>query len=252
LPLQFYVSTFYADGAPAQCEVRISQVFDGEDDFEKKSKRVDAERALVTVKTNRYGVAKVTSLDVGRIEGDDNLRLKLIARDDQGRSGQDIHKYWARSAQAMRVESDKTLYRAGEPIKARLTSDSPRANWTVDLTRGSRLLATRAVQLKDGRAEITFQFNQGFSDELTILAYPAFGDEREIHDSTGWANVVYPRNRELRLDLALNRASYRPGEEARAELRALTPQGRAAESALGVVIFDKAIEERARTDREFG
>ncbi|HKC88775.1 MAG TPA: MG2 domain-containing protein, partial [Blastocatellia bacterium] len=88
LPLQFYVSTFYADGAPAQCEVRISQVFDGEDDFEKKSKRVDAERALVTVKTNRYGVAKVTSLDVGRIEGDDNLRLKLIARDDQGRSGQ--------------------------------------------------------------------------------------------------------------------------------------------------------------------
>src|SRR4029434_294497 len=26
LPLQFYVSTFYADGAPAQCEVRISQV----------------------------------------------------------------------------------------------------------------------------------------------------------------------------------------------------------------------------------
>src|SRR5262249_13612505 len=50
----------------------------------------------------------------------------------------------------------------------------------------------------------------------------------------------------------LNRASYRPGEEARAELRALTPQGRAAESALGVVIFDKAIEERARTDRELG
>src|SRR5215813_877594 len=28
LPLQFYVSTFYADGAPAQCEVAISQVFD--------------------------------------------------------------------------------------------------------------------------------------------------------------------------------------------------------------------------------
>jgi hypothetical protein len=152
----------------------------------------------------------------------------------------------------MRVETDKTLYRAGEPIKARLTSNSQRANWTVDLMRGSRLLVTRAVQLKDGRAEITFQFDQDFSDELTILAYPAFGDEREIYDSTGRANVVYPGNRELRLDLALNRASYRPGGEASADLRALTPQGRAAESALGVVIFDKAIEERARTDQEFG
>ncbi|MGH9753885.1 MAG: MG2 domain-containing protein [Blastocatellia bacterium] len=251
LPLQFYVSTFYADGAPAQCEVAISRTFSDEDDDESKTKQGDPDRPLATIKTNRYGVAKVASLDVGKSEGNDELRLKLIARDDQGRSGQHIHEYWDRYSSAMRVETDKTLYRAGEPIKARLTSNSPRVNWIVDLMRGSRLLATRAVQLKEGRAEIAFPFNPEFDDELMIVAYPAFSDSYQVWDSAGIAKVLYPRDRELKLDVKFDQVSYRPGDEARADLRVLTPQGRATESALGVVIFDKAIEERSRTDQEF-
>jgi hypothetical protein len=251
LPLQFYVSTFYADGLPAQCEVTISWTFSDEDDDESKTKQVELERRLATVKTNRYGVAKVASLDAGKTEENDELRLKLIARDDQGRSGQDIHKYVDLDAPAMRVETDKTLYRAGEPIKARLTSNSSRANWIVDLMRGSRLLTTRVVRLEEGRAEITFQYNREFSDGLMIVAYPAFSDNDGTWDSADLAKVLYPRNRELKLDVKFDQASYRPGDEARADLRILTPGGSAVESALGVVIFDKAIEERARTDQEF-
>src|SRR5262245_50953481 len=84
-----------------------------------------------------------------------------------------------------------------------------------------------------------------------IVAYPAFSGDYEARDSAGVARVLYPRDRELKLDVKFDQASYRPGDEARADLRAFTPQGRAVESALGVVIFDKAIEERARTDQEF-
>jgi A-macroglobulin complement component/alpha-2-macroglobulin family protein/carboxypeptidase family protein/MG2 domain-containing protein/A-macroglobulin receptor/macroglobulin-like protein len=251
LPLQFYISTFYADGSPAQCEVTIRQTFGVEDD-DPKAGVGNAERLLTTVKTNRYGFAKVASLDAGKTDENEALCLKLIARDDQGRSGQDMRKYWDRDSHAMRVETDKTLYRTGEPIKARLTSDSPRANWIVDLMRGSRLLATRAVQLKGGRAEISFPFEQEFGDELMIVAYPAFSDGYETWNSAGVARVLYPRDRELKLDVKFDQASYRPGDEAGADLRVLTPQGRSVESALGVVIFDKAVEERSRTDQEFG
>ncbi len=251
LPLQFYISAFYADGSPAECEVRVNQNFGDEDDDEPKAGNGNVEQLLSTVKTNRYGVAEVVSLDVGKNEENQALRLKLIASDDQGRSGSNVHKYWKRSSPAMRVETDKTLYRAGEPIKARLTSNSPRANWVVDLMRGSRLLATRAVQLKEGRAEIAFPFNQEFNDELMIDAYPAFSDGSERYNSGPVARVLYPRDRELKLDVKFDRATYRPGDEARADLRVLTPQGRSVESALGVVIFDKAVEERARTDQDF-
>ncbi|HEY8459107.1 MAG TPA: MG2 domain-containing protein [Blastocatellia bacterium] len=251
LPLQFYVSTFYADGAPAECEVKISRVFhDDEDDDGKKSRQVEPDRQLITVKTNRYGVAKVSSLDAGKIEENDRLRLKLIARDNQGKYGQYVHKYWDRHSSAMRVETDKTLYRAGEPIKARLISNSPHVNWIVDLMRGYRLIATRAVQLKEGRAEVAFRSNQEFSGEMRVVAYPASSNSAYMM-ATGVATVVYPRDRELKLDVKFDRTSYRPGDEARADIRVLTPQGRAAESALGVVIFDKAIEARARTDSEF-
>ena len=32
LPLQFYISAFYADGSPAECDVRVNQTFGAEDD----------------------------------------------------------------------------------------------------------------------------------------------------------------------------------------------------------------------------
>jgi hypothetical protein len=64
--------------------------------------------------------------------------------------------------------------------------------------------------------------------------------------------VLYPHDRDLKFKLALNQESYRPGEEASASFLTRTANGRVAESALGIVIFDKAVEERARTDREFG
>ena len=43
-----------------------------------------------------------------------------------------------------------------------------------------------------------------------------------------------------------------PGETANADLHILTPEGSAVESALGVLVFDKAVAERVRTDEEFG
>ena len=254
MPLQFYVSTSYADGSPAPCEVAISSLFD--DDTEPghspRNSAGDSSRLLLTVKTNRYGVAKVSSLDQGIIESHRKIRLRLAARDDQGRSGQYVHEYWQSSHTICHVETDKALYRAGEPIKARVIANVPGTRWIVDLMRGSRLLSTQVAQLNDGTAEITSPFNQEFNDELAVVAYPAAGDNDGYAYSTGIAKVLYPRNRELKVDVKFNQTAYRPGDEARAELRVLTPQGRAIESALGVVIFDKAVEERVRTDQEFG
>jgi A-macroglobulin complement component/alpha-2-macroglobulin family protein/MG2 domain-containing protein/carboxypeptidase family protein/A-macroglobulin receptor/macroglobulin-like protein len=244
MPMQFYLSTSYADGAPAQCELTISRPPDG------KARPDNSEQSLLTIKTNRYGVAKGAILDPGRVERGP-LHLGLYARDDQGRSGRDDYEYWDYDQAAVRVETDKTLYRPGEPIRAYITSNSDYTNMIVDLLRGSRLLATQVAKLKDGKAEIAFPYIQEFSNELTIMAYPAFAENNEVYYLTGIARVLYPRDRELKLDLALNQASYRPGDEASLDLRVLASEGRAVQSALGVVVFDKAIEERARTDQEF-
>ncbi|HEV2905286.1 MAG TPA: alpha-2-macroglobulin family protein, partial [Pyrinomonadaceae bacterium] len=64
--------------------------------------------------------------------------------------------------------------------------------------------------------------------------------------------ILFPHDRDLKLNLTLNQESYRPGQDATASFLTRSATGRSAETALGVVIFDKAVEERARTDREFG
>jgi A-macroglobulin TED domain/Alpha-2-macroglobulin family/Carboxypeptidase regulatory-like domain/MG2 domain/A-macroglobulin receptor binding domain/Macroglobulin domain MG3 len=250
MPLQFYISTSYADGTPVQCEVAISRLLYAGTDAGKNRPADSSVRPKLTIKTNRYGVAKVAAFDAGRAERYGHVSLELSARDDQGRSGRDVYDFWNYDSIATRVETDRTLYRPGEPIKARVTSNSTYTNWIIDLIRGSRLLATRTAQMKDGRIEIAFPFATEFTDDLTVIAYPALSDE-DAHSLTGMAMVLYPRERELKLDVTLNRPSYRPGDEAILDLRVLTAGGRAAESALGVVVFDKAVEERARTDREF-
>src|SRR5207247_1147592 len=61
LPLEFYLSTFYADGSPAKSRVTI---------YESSAQRVVDDpqpvsrgaRLLSSVSTNQYGVAKVTGL----------------------------------------------------------------------------------------------------------------------------------------------------------------------------------------------
>jgi hypothetical protein len=47
------------------------------------------------------------------------------------------------------------------------------------------------------------------------------------------------------------RTMLRPGQKANADLHILTPDGRAAESVLGVLLFDRAVAERVRTGREY-
>ena len=50
----------------------------------------------------------------------------------------------------------------------------------------------------------------------------------------------------------MDRATYKPGDEVSAALNVSLPSGSGSASALGVVVVDKAVEERIRTDEEFG
>jgi hypothetical protein len=47
----------------------------------------------------------------------------------------------------------------------------------------------------------------------------------------------------------MSQPAYRPGEKARTDLSVRDAVGRTMESALGLVVFDKAVEERALTDQ---
>ncbi|MFN7946532.1 MAG: MG2 domain-containing protein [Blastocatellia bacterium] len=251
LPLQFYVSTSYADGTPASCEVTISEQVSnraaGADSNEFTSEPVQK------ISTSRYGVAKVSGLRLReREDRGSELRLAFTARDRQGVTGQHTDNIWLRDHGAIRIETNRTLYRAGEPIEVQLVSNQPDVTAVLSVSQQMQTLHSQVVRLRRGRAFVVIPYRREFSDEILISAHADSEAGDEYRDYYSFSrSVLYPRDRELRLNVKLDRAEYRPGEEARASFRVTSADGRPLAGALGVTVIDRAIEERARTDQEF-
>src|SRR6185369_418670 len=56
LPLTFYVTTFYADGTPARCNVKVA--------FTESADGKEKRTTVATLRTNRYGLAKANRIQV--------------------------------------------------------------------------------------------------------------------------------------------------------------------------------------------
>lgn len=239
LPITFYVSTFYADGAPAACRL----------DVHRKSEDPGESKRLLSLRTNRYGLAKVSALRLPRAWLDSEVELEMIAQDSHGRRGLRKEDFrFDEDENEVRVETDRSLYRPGEAIVASITSSVENLTAIVDVGRDAMVLSSQTVRLSGGRASITIPYQKEFKDQLTIAAYADFPKTSRM---VGTRTVLYPRNRDLKIDAQPEAVSYRPGDEASIKFRVRTPESNAA-SALGLAIVDKAVDERFRTDREFG
>jgi A-macroglobulin TED domain/Alpha-2-macroglobulin family/MG2 domain/Carboxypeptidase regulatory-like domain/Macroglobulin domain MG3/A-macroglobulin receptor binding domain len=248
LPLEFYLSTSYADGTPAKCEVAVREVYQTQTEAERTS------QLLRIVKTNRYGVAKIGGLRTTpgwKTDQDDPL-LQFLASDGKGGRGEHSESFWSSGRSAIRIHTSKTLYRASEPLEVEIESSLKSGTIVLDVTRRDRVLHSRLVRLRNGKAFVVIPYVPEFKDDLTLAAYSADNPDDSYETPTGVRQVLYPRNRELKVGLRLGQTTYEPGQEASATFRVRTADGVAKESLLGVVVLDKAVEERARTDGEFG
>ena len=250
LPLEFYVSTFYADGAPAECEVFINR--GAEDDEEAKlPKDTSPGLRIGSLTTNSYGLAKAKlgNLKPFRQEDSDQFHLRLSARDTRGAVGHRNETFTYKDMAAIRVTTGKSLYSPQEPLDIQLDSTEKELNVIVDVSKDTQVIRSEMVRLRDGRGSITIPYDAQFQNELRVIAYADIAPREYIRDSH---MVLYPHDRDLRLNVLPGKETYRPGEEAHVNFNVGAAGGKAMESALGVVIFDKAVEERARTDQEFG
>ena len=244
LPLEFYVATSYADGTPASCEIAVSKTWDEND--------VHRELALKTIKTNAYGIAKVSSLELSKNANDETeSSLMLRAHDARGAAGTHAETFYFDKQAVVRVETSKTLFRDGESIPVTIISSEADAVVAVDVINQQKVLQSQLVHLLTGRARLDIPYRPEFSGAVTVAVYLTKTDS-ENETTNAARTVLYPHDNDLKFNVALNQETYRPGEEASASFLTRLANGRVAESALGVVIFDRAVEERARTDREFG
>ncbi|MGH9793165.1 MAG: alpha-2-macroglobulin family protein [Candidatus Acidiferrales bacterium] len=251
VPQRFYVSTSYADGMPASCDVVVQQALPAQTAAGKEDAPVY--RDVRKVRTNRYGLVRVDDLLLAwDKEGGNNLLLH--ARDGKGASGSQSHHIWKSPFPVLRVETNKALYRAGEPIEIRLKSDVANATAFVDVTVDNATVTSRRVRLKNGRAWLSLPWRSEYSGEVTLFTYFLGQNRGYSYERSAAAShtVLFPAPRAVRLDVRWSQPEYQPGEKARADFRVRLPGGRMAPAALGLVVFDKAVEERVRTDTDFG
>src|SRR6185369_8365223 len=145
-PLRFFVSTAYADGSPASCKVNITV---SNTDFDSRLKKRDIiTRPLPTIRTNRYGVAKVSGIRLPRdFEKEDEVELTVSATDSNGRKEKRTEELKVDDNPMTSVETAKTLYRAGEPLDVSITSTVPDETILVELTQDSNVIRSERVRL---------------------------------------------------------------------------------------------------------
>ena len=219
LGLLLYVSTYTPDGSPAVAGVTVEA----------------ADRTIGTGRTNRYGLARI---EIPDRSGD----LVVRATTPAGSAKESIHIYSAPAA--VRIETDRSLYRQGQPVRCRIRSSERTLRGTLLAwnTEG-RVLYSRVLELVHGVAEAVLPYDPHFGREVAIAFVSPLGGEYQARRS-----VVFPGAGELRIEVNSSRDTYRPGEQASLSFRATDSAGAPLKSALGIAVVDQAVLERAATD----
>ena len=238
LPINAYVSTFYADGTPAQCDVEIKASVDDDKKF----------KTVGRITTNALGAGKISMLRPKIGEDGDDLDIKVIARDKDGRKGTVTENLDFDDDDTVQVTTDRAIYKPGDMINASVLSTVKDGPVYLDIVNGWSVVDSRMADLKNGRAEIHVPYTDAFKGVLKVAAYIEKGDEL-IKASRG---IIFPAKPAIAVNASFDKAVYKPNDEATVKFSVLDTLGNALESALGVVVLDKAVEERSRTDNESG
>jgi hypothetical protein len=261
-----FVTASYADGTPASANGTLyfaepSQ----ENEFDKAPWQSGRTRAL-GFHTNRYGVAKVVIPQVRdrflirprpgpyssfQSQPPRNALLLLEVKDGQGRFGRKSETWAVRDEEAyLQVETPQVLFHPGDKLPVSLRANRQTGDVVVHLSTASGLVKSQVVRLVDGRAETVFDYDLKLRGDVEIVAFAMRGFTDWRSPLTGIAHVIYPERTDLQVGVQMARTTYRPGETASADIRVRTSTGSSVESALGVLVYDRAVAERVRSDEE--
>ena len=252
LPEPLYITTCYADGSPAPASLEVS-----------------FRNQVIKARADLNGVAKVF-LPGSENNGENNRWfegevLEITATDDDGQSGSVRTTVW-HGGFPFRLETERTLYHAGESVTLRVISPTEMPYYDQALVvhalseymeydegrtrRHVRYITSQVVQFEDYKGEVTFNWQPEFQRVVTFTVWERLMDG--FSSLLGVKTVIFPADTELRIQTTLDRDEYKPGEDAVLSVQATSLDGRPIETALGIAIVDQAVFERARTDSEFG
>jgi hypothetical protein len=281
LPQQLYLAATTADGAPARCDLNLSLLpYDAP--LVTLPQRIARAFPLQKIHSDAHGLArlslptyealrKVTPSMPGSQSAslDQQPTLYLTARDEDGRTGS-ITQDLTPPAETFRITTPKSIYQPGDSIDIQIDAAEPSLPVTVQIFRhtlhGDFALATRDVALVNGHASLSVPSDQRYSGFVFIAVIALGANLREAQQngsddplSTIASHaLLFPRDNSLQVGIKMSAGTFAPGDQATATFNVRGPQdpdgdeAPPAPSALGIVAVDQAVEERNRTDSDFG
>jgi hypothetical protein len=244
---EYLLSTAFADGTPAPCRVTLDWM----------DAQSHATRAMA-VKTNRYGLAKVTlhfPLKAGGDEGDekDRPKIRLTARDAEGRVSHFDDQLWTNAGEGIWLSLARTLMRPGEAIEG-IIHAKPGSSVDIDVLSETSVAGHWRVRMSGEEQPFTLPASPAFHGLITLRGYNLRDEDRErdgYGEGDGTArSVLYPEDRSLSASVKDLAASYAPGAKVGVELSLRSADKGAVAGVFGVSVFDTAVEQRAETEAE--
>ena len=202
---EYLISTSFADGTPAPCRVTLDWM-----DAQSRATRA------MTVKTNRYGLAKVTLHFPSKATGEENNRpnIRVTARDAEGRVSHFDDQLWTGASEGIWLSLAHTLMRPGEPIEGTIHA-RPGTSVDIDILSETAVVGHWQIRMSGEEQPFTIPTNPAFHELITLRGYNLRDEARERRwygERDGTArSVLYPEDRSLSSGVKGLAASYAPG-----------------------------------------
>ena len=217
-----YLLVSYPDGSPADgAQVRV------------RGEGVSTAHTELT--TDALGIATV----VVEPASAESMRLMVVARDKQGRSGEKSFDLGTKSGEdGLIVRTDKALYRVGDTLHADVFTTKSRGTVYFDVLRGGQTVLTHSATVSAGRASMELDLDATVSGSVVFQAY-MFTAGTDILRDTRLLYVNPADSLELAVDV--DGDTHRPGETARVTFRVTDQAGKGTAAALGIAIVDESV-----------
>jgi uncharacterized protein YfaS (alpha-2-macroglobulin family) len=214
---ELFILASYPDGTPAKADIRVH-----------------ADSGDQTATTDQSGVASVQVMGPGRA-----TEVRIDAKDGEGNHTSVPVSLASRGeADAILLHADKAVYRTGDRMRLQVWSTKDRGSAYVDVVKDGQTIATRDLDIAQGRADLDLAVTADMAGTLELHAYFFGRDARPAGDRR--LVFVQPAD-ELRIETAVDAPVYKPGGEARIGFHVTNSRGEGVQAALGLAVVDQAV-----------
>ena len=217
---EYFVIATHPDGTPAEADVRLSFG--------------TGPAPAASARTGESGVARLRAIPPPGAHA-----VVADLRDDRGETAQARCELDPRSDDSpFLFWTDRAVHRVGETLHAHALKPGASDTLFLDVIQERRTVLTRVVDLREGRADLDLDLTEDLAGALELHAYrllPSGEFAREVR----FVQVL--SDGALRIELTLDRPTYRPGEEATLSFHVTDRDGRPTPAALGLAAVDEAL-----------